>query len=576
MERQKIFNHILKGKTQKLNEYTIINVYEDSIEIQAHFMQNSNILSLLSAPKFSGRSRYEFSFDQLKNVKHGKTGLFSHSFDLLFENNSSISILSTNKDGIDKTVNFINEKIEKLRKARQAEAFLDQQWKKFLDLNYKGETFICSGDHICFDKTKGHYEKSIDVGFFKNEENIDVSFGTMLLYSFFQQNRIEKTNHYFFSKKSLLFVGYIDLDFVYGVQNKNEKCLVFLEKFANGGVSEFIVLPKKINEDVLNQLINEFKSDEVEIMELFRNLHNEDIERKKREKPIQNIDDAQTAIFSFYEDKGYHFICFYHPIESDASMFVYDSEHRDALFVNDKEKKLKIVKNIDFEIHQVFKKKSILDMYDVSTIYSFSEIHKLQTLDLLTFDKFNYEKALSLFEIEQINRSIENNLANLKQTSQEIHDIAYPKKKKKQKIDVGGMVVGGLVGGTAGAILGGQLPTDPQQTVINIYQPEEKKNRPNQQDYIQTKRCFKFYLTQQDGIEKNSIIVELNNKTEQPIQEFVSKLSLEKSNTDPNTDLPSNNETSSFELIKKYKELLDMDIITQDEFDQKKKELLNL
>ncbi len=48
----------------------------------------------------------------------------------------------------------------------------------------------------------------------------------------------------------------------------------------------------------------------------------------------------------------------------------------------------------------------------------------------------------------------------------------------------------------------------------------------------------------------------------------IDQLNKENKNIDENMD--------SFELVKKYKELLDIGAITQEEYDKKKKELLNL
>lgn len=60
-------------------------------------------------------------------------------------------------------------------------------------------------------------------------------------------------------------------------------------------------------------------------------------------------------------------------------------------------------------------------------------------------------------------------------------------------------------------------------------------------------------------------------KNRDEIYEVVGKLLMERQ-----TSKPVSNETSSVEDLKKYKELLDTGVISQDEFEAKKKQLLNL
>ena len=51
---------------------------------------------------------------------------------------------------------------------------------------------------------------------------------------------------------------------------------------------------------------------------------------------------------------------------------------------------------------------------------------------------------------------------------------------------------------------------------------------------------------------------------------------MERQHSETKNNIPLNNSTNNADEIKKYKELLDGGIITQEEFDAKKKQLLGL
>ena len=61
-------------------------------------------------------------------------------------------------------------------------------------------------------------------------------------------------------------------------------------------------------------------------------------------------------------------------------------------------------------------------------------------------------------------------------------------------------------------------------------------------------------------------------KQNQEVYDAISKLLIERQNKSPQAEIKNND---NIENLKRYKELLDMGAITQEEYDSKKKELLN-
>ncbi|MBR3280942.1 MAG: SHOCT domain-containing protein [Clostridia bacterium] len=90
-----------------------------------------------------------------------------------------------------------------------------------------------------------------------------------------------------------------------------------------------------------------------------------------------------------------------------------------------------------------------------------------------------------------------------------------------------------------------------------------------------TKEQFLFYIVlNEDGNVRKLFI----DNPPIGLSEFIDRTVLENQSR-RNSSAPTNDNTNradSFEEIKKFKELLDMSVISQDEFDAKKKELLNL
>lgn len=123
--------------------------------------------------------------------------------------------------------------------------------------------------------------------------------------------------------------------------------------------------------------------------------------------------------------------------------------------------------------------------------------------------------------------------------------------KNKGKKVIGRAVVGSLIAGPAGMIIGGvtgkNKTKDKSTAVLTLQNIEDK-----------SVRMFSFNCDQ-TNMKKYRMI---------PTAPLLNKA--EEATTIVNT------EKSVAEQIKEYKELLDMEIITQEEFDKKKAELLNL
>ena len=149
------------------------------------------------------------------------------------------------------------------------------------------------------------------------------------------------------------------------------------------------------------------------------------------------------------------------------------------------------------------------------------------------------------------------------------------------KFDTAGFIIGGLIGGTAGAILGGMI--DSTTPEINHHTPAQT-NLTIPQQYI-LKDYPQFVIRYRINNEYKHIILDNKNTTitkEQLLNLFGSKivdsqtgenfyiLESEKHNS-------QNNQTgNAYEEMKNLKELLDLGIITEEEFQLKKKQLLNI
>ena len=131
--------------------------------------------------------------------------------------------------------------------------------------------------------------------------------------------------------------------------------------------------------------------------------------------------------------------------------------------------------------------------------------------------------------------------------------------------NIGGAIVGGLLFGTVGAIIGAQAGTgvniNPIQSTINEYDTRRTLLNLKNADGVAEIRELPFYYA------------EIFTKVI-PEKEFSFLQAERNSSTAPVKENPQND--NAIEAIKKFKELLDMGIITQEEFDTKKKQLLGL
>lgn len=130
---------------------------------------------------------------------------------------------------------------------------------------------------------------------------------------------------------------------------------------------------------------------------------------------------------------------------------------------------------------------------------------------------------------------------------------------------LGKAVVGGAIFGLAGAIAGGTSKKTKQ--VCNKLQIK-----------VTTKNIDRpiIYITLINSETKKSGFI--YNQAEKSVQEILSKFQIIVNELEEEKKIKkdSNNAISPTDEIKKYKELLDMGAISEEEFNEKKKELLNL
>lgn len=141
-----------------------------------------------------------------------------------------------------------------------------------------------------------------------------------------------------------------------------------------------------------------------------------------------------------------------------------------------------------------------------------------------------------------------------------------------KKHGLGRAVVGGLMFGGAGAVVGGLTgKTKGKSTTIS----EEYCNK--MQVKITTtdiKNPILYITLISFNTQRNSAIYKTALKEVNQISEMLE--SIKNDNVNNAQETIKNSDTSPTEEIKKYKELLDMGAITQEEYENKKKELLGL
>ena len=130
--------------------------------------------------------------------------------------------------------------------------------------------------------------------------------------------------------------------------------------------------------------------------------------------------------------------------------------------------------------------------------------------------------------------------------------------------NLGGAIYGGLLFGTAGAIVGSQMGTE-------IHIDEIKTDVTRHDD-----RNVEFFYEDETG---KTVSVIFDSSAYDCLMALIPEKAFDSVVTDTpikeNTQPPANSQ-SSLSQLKELKELLDMGIITQDEFDAKKKQLLGL
>lgn len=140
------------------------------------------------------------------------------------------------------------------------------------------------------------------------------------------------------------------------------------------------------------------------------------------------------------------------------------------------------------------------------------------------------------------------------------------KSKTKRTGRATGALLGTLIAPGVGTIVGGMVGTG-----------NKKTKGKNESETVQTvnkkevKTLAALKLVDKNTNEKVIIGFECDSKKDIEIRSFV----FEETEDDTNVDYPVDEKTS-IQLLKEYKDLLDEGIITQEEFDKKKKELLNI
>ena len=181
---------------------------------------------------------------------------------------------------------------------------------------------------------------------------------------------------------------------------------------------------------------------------------------------------------------------------------------------------------------------------------------------------------------EARNKELDSSIAGYTKLNKDVFDMAK-KPKSNTKIDVSGAVVGGLLLGPAGAVLGGQVKEN--QATINNYTYNYSFNSDSEAQIFtenhflrnvliieycnhMSKENLKIFFVLS---EESSALDWINNAFENIVYEDGAQEKIMSSKQQEKA-------TDIFSEIRKYKELLDEGILTQEEFDKKKSEILNL
>ena len=175
---------------------------------------------------------------------------------------------------------------------------------------------------------------------------------------------------------------------------------------------------------------------------------------------------------------------------------------------------------------------------------------------------------------------MDSSIAGYTKLNKDVFDMAK-KPKSNTKIDVSGAVVGGLLLGPAGAVLGGQVKEN--QATINNYTYNYSFNSDSEAQIFTENHFLRNVLIieycnhmSKENLkisfvlsEESSALDWINNAFENIVYEDGAQEKIMSSKQQEKA-------TDIFSEIRKYKELLDEGILTQEEFDKKKSEILNL
>ena len=136
-------------------------------------------------------------------------------------------------------------------------------------------------------------------------------------------------------------------------------------------------------------------------------------------------------------------------------------------------------------------------------------------------------------------------------------------------VNIDGAVAGAMIAGSAGAVIGSNIGTEIKTTI------EKKDNRKITLFYSNSMGAKSMEIKSSDYDKTLSMLRKLIPEKEEGMAQMnaVKATQLHKAEA---PKLKAQNDASIPEQIKQYKELLDMQAITQEEFDAKKKQLLGL
>lgn len=146
------------------------------------------------------------------------------------------------------------------------------------------------------------------------------------------------------------------------------------------------------------------------------------------------------------------------------------------------------------------------------------------------------------------------------------HTNSDKNEKTKRKGRLTGAALGTIILPGAGTIIGAAIGTGNKTK-----KGKEESHTISNETQIEIDSNASILLKKKDSNDQISLLIKCNSVINNELLAFSPTSSFENKNND---DSIISNE--NFEKLKKLKELLDMDIISQEEFDQKKKDILNI